>query len=222
MAATATIGATLRRLLTAPERRVFARLRTAEKIQDFLDTVPINFELDGDTTMSPRAMLKTHTAHCAEGALFAAAVLAYHGERPLLMDFQTLPSDEEHIIALFCRRGLWGAISKTNHAILRWRDPIYRTPRELAMSYAHEYYLWSGKKSLLRYSRPFNVARYAPKRWVTTDDDLEWLMHALDDSPHFALAPRRALRQRRKASPVELRMMALVEWPDPRKRRRGG
>ena len=75
--------------------------------------------------------------HCAEGAIFAAAALAYHGKPPLLMDIRALPSDQDHIITLFQERGLWGAISKTNHAILRWRDPIYLSVRELAMTYAH-------------------------------------------------------------------------------------
>ena len=128
----------LRALLTPAEHRTFARLDTPPKIQDFLDRLPANFELDGDTVMSPRRMLQTRLAHCAEGALFAAAVLAFHGRPAWLMDIRALPRDQDHIVALFKQRGHWGAISKTNHAILRWRDPIYRTPRELAMSYAHE------------------------------------------------------------------------------------
>ena len=103
-------------------------------------------------------------AHCAEAAVFAAAALAYHGRPPLLMDIRALPRDQDHIVTLFRERGLWGAISKTNHAVLRWRDPIYRSVRELAMSYAHEYCLPGGKKSMLSYSKPFSLARYAPKR----------------------------------------------------------
>jgi hypothetical protein len=211
----------LRAILSAAERRVFARLDSPQKIQAFLDRLPVNFELDGESTMSPRRMLKARTAHCSEGAIFAAAVLAYHGEPPLLMDFQALPSDEDHVITVFKERGLWGAISKTNHAVLRWRDPIYRSARELAMSYAHEYYLWSGKKSLLAYSRPFSLARYTPKRWVIEEEDLDWLLWALDSSPHVAVAPNRALQMRRRTSAVELRMLTLVEWPDPRKPKRG-
>ena len=117
----------LRALLTPAEQRVFARLDTPQKIQTFLDRLPANYELDGDTAMSPRRMLQTRIAHCAEGALFAAAVLSFHGKRAWLMDIQALPSDQDHIVALFKERGLWGAISKTNHAILRWRDPIYRS-----------------------------------------------------------------------------------------------
>jgi len=211
----------LRALLSGAERRVFDRLDSPQKIQSFLDKLPVNFEMELETAMSPRRVLKERTAHCAEGAIFAAAALAYHGRAPLLMDFQALPSDEDHVIAVFKERGLWGAISKTNHAILRWRDPIYRSPRELAMSFAHEYFLWSGKKSLLAYSRPFSIARFAPKRWVIANDDLYWVLLALDESPHEKVAPRAILRRRRRAAEVERRAMAVIEWPDPRKRRGG-
>jgi hypothetical protein len=207
----------LRALLTAAEHRSFARLDTPQKIQTFLDRLPANFELDGETAMSPRCLLKARTAHCAEAAVFATAALAYHGKPAWLMDIQALPSDQDHVIALFRERGLWGAISKTNHAILRWRDPIYASARELAMSYAHEYCLPGGKKSMLAYSRPFSLARFAPSRWVIASEDLDWLLEALDNSPHVPVAPRHAMRKRRRSSPVELRSQNLVEWPDPRK-----
>jgi hypothetical protein len=211
----------LRALLTPAERRVFARLDTPQKIQNFLDRLPVNYELDGDTVLSPRRMLQTRIAHCAEGALFAAAVLSFHGQRAWLMDIQALPSDQDHIVALFQERGLWGAISKTNHAILRWRDPIYRSPRELAMSYAHEYCLPGGKKSMLTFSRPFSLARFAPKRWVIASDNLHWLMDELDASPHVPVAPAQAMRKRRRSSRVELLAQLVLEWPDPRKRKTG-
>ena len=209
----------LRALLTPAEQRVFARLDTPHKVQDFLDRLPANFEPDGDTAMSPRRLLKARVAHCAEAAVFAAAALAYHGKRAWLMDLRALPSDQDHIVTLFRERGLWGAISKTNHAILRWRDPIYRSARELAMSYAHEYCLPGGKKSLKEYSRPFSLTRYAPARWVTAPDDLDWLLYALDVSPHVAVAPRHAMRRRRRSAPIELRAQEVVEWPVPRKRK---
>jgi len=210
----------LRALLTPAERRLFARLDTPQKIQTFIDRLPANYELDGDTVMSPRRMLRTRLAHCAEGALFAAAVLTFHGKQVWLMDLRALPADHDHVVALFRERGLWGAISKTNHAILRWRDPIYKSPRELAMSYAHEYCLPGGKKSMLAYSRPFSLARVAPKRWVIADEELHWLMDALDDSPHVPVAPPAAMHKRRRSSKVELLAQDEREWPDPRKRKR--
>jgi len=209
----------LRALLTPAEHRAFARLDTPQKIQDFLDRLPANFEPDGDTAMSPRRLLKARVAHCAEGAVFAAAVLAYHGKPAWLLDLRALPRDQDHIVTLFRERGLWGAISKTNHAILRWRDPIYRSARELAMSYAHEYCLPGGKKSLLEISRPFSLTRFAPKRWVIAPDDLDWLLYALDLSPHCPVAPPHAMRKRRRSAKVELRAQEVVEWENPHTRK---
>jgi hypothetical protein len=206
----------LRALLTPAEHKAFARLDTPQKIQTFLDRVPANFCLNGDTAMSPRTMLKARLAHCAEGAAFAAAALIYHGKKAWLVDMRALPSDQDHIITLFKVRGLWGAISKTNHAILRWRDPIYRSPRELMMSYAHEYCLSSGRKSLLEYSRPISPTRYAPHRWVTLPEDLDWLLVELDTAPHIPLAPRRVMKKLRRATPVEIEAQSILDWPDPR------
>ena len=210
----------LRALLTPAEHKVFARLDTPQRIQTFLDRLPANFGLDGDTAMSPRRVLQTRLAHCAEAAIFAAAALAYHGSAAWLIDMQALPSDQDHIVALFKERGLWGAISKTNHAILRWRDPIYRSVRELVMSYAHEYSLPGGKKSLLAYSKPFSLTRFAPRRWVIAPEDLDWLLVALDTSPHLPVAPKRVLRKRRRSTFVERRAQDVLEWPDPRKPKR--
>jgi len=216
---TPTTRKALRALLSSAEQRLFARLDTPQKLQTFIDRLPANFEPDGDTIMSPRRLMKARVAHCAEGALFAAAVLAFHGKPAWLMDIQSLPSDHDHIVTLFKERGLWGAISKTNHAILRWRDPIYRSPRELAMSYAHEYCLPGGKKSMLAFSKPFSLARFAPKRWVIATEDLDWLLEELDDSVHVPVAPPAALRSRRRMSRVELLAQEVVEWKRPRKRK---
>lgn len=209
----------LRALLTPAETRLFARLDTPQKIQTYIDRLLANFEPDGDTLMSPRRMMKARVAHCAEGAMFAAAVLAFHNHDAWLMDIRSLPSDHDHVITLFRQRGLWGAISKTNHAILRWRDPIYRTPRELAMSYAHEYCLPGGKKSMLEFSRPFSLTRFAPKRWVIAEEELHWLMDRLDEAPHIPVAPPAALRARRRSSPIELKAQEVVEWMRPRKKK---
>jgi hypothetical protein len=209
----------LRALLTPAERRVFARLDTPQKIQAYLEKLPPNFELGGETYMSPRRALKARTVHCAEAAVLAAAILIYHGQPVWLMDIRALPSDQDHIVTLFKQRGLWGAISKTNHAVLRWRDPIYRSAREVAMTYAHEYNLDFGKKSMLAYSRPFSLRRYAPRRWVIAEEDLDWLMDALDDSPHEPVAPPHALKRRRKSTRVELKSQDLTEHPVPRSRR---
>jgi hypothetical protein len=206
-------GKELRVLLSADERGVFARLGSPQKIQDFVDSLPVNFEETGDTILSPRRVLRENRAHCMEGAVFAAACFAYHDQPALVLDFQASPIDDDHVVTLFRRDRLWGAISKTNHAVLRWRDPVYRTVRELAMSYFHEYLAPNGKKTLRAVSaRPFDLRRYAPARWVTAEEDLLWLQEELDDAPHVRLVPRAILPRLRIISPLEQRAMKLVDW----------
>ncbi|MFA7309296.1 MAG: hypothetical protein WC050_00120 [Candidatus Paceibacterota bacterium] len=202
----------LKRLLSPLERRIFARLTSPQKIQDFLDTLSINFEKSGETYMSPRRTLKTKTAHCFEGALVAAVALAYHGEKPLLMDLRTEPDDEDHVVALFRRNGLWGAMSKTNHATLRYRDPVYRSPRELAMSYFHEYIDKRGRKTLREYSAPFDLRKYETDSWLTAEFELVSLVNDLDDSRHFPIVPKKNLRSLRRATQFEIRTMDATEW----------
>jgi hypothetical protein len=201
----------LRAQLTADERSVFARLSSPIKIQDFVDRVPVNLEETGETILSPRRVLRENRAHCIEGALFAAACFAYHGQPALILNFQASAIDVDHVVTLFRRDRLWGAISKTNHAVLRWRDPVYRTVRELAMSYFHEYLAPNGKKSLRAISRPFDLGRYGPARWVTAEQDLEWLQDKLNDLSHAPLLPRAIISRLRDISPLERQALTLVE-----------
>jgi hypothetical protein len=93
-------------------------------------------------------VIKNSKADCIEGAIFAAAVLEFHGQKPLVVDLRSIkkPYDYDHVVAVFQKGGFWGAISKTNHSVLRYREPIYRDIRELVMSYFHEYFLDSGVK----------------------------------------------------------------------------
>ena len=213
----------IKALLNPAEHRQLKKLSSPQKIQDFLDSLPINFELNGETYMSVRRTLRERTAHCFEGALLGALALAYHGHKPLLLDFTTTPEDECHVVALFKVNGLWGALSKTNHSILRYRDPIYRSVRELALSYFHEYLTWGGKKSLRMYSRPFDLSTYPVESWITAEADVHFLVEAIDAVRHFPIIPNKNLKQLRKASPIELRAMKIVEWKSPKKfKRRGG
>lgn len=205
----------IKKILSPAERRIFSNLNSPQKIQDFLESIPINFELKGETTYSPKQVLKRRSAHCFEGAVFAAATLAYHGHKPLLMDFATAYDDEDHTVALFKQNGLWGAISKTNHAVLRYRDPVYKTPRELAMSYFHEYFMWDGRKSLRAYSQPFNLSRFNPETWVTRDDSdhaLDCVMATLARSRYSEIAPSKAIKLLRLASEIEINALKLTEW----------
>ncbi len=136
-------------LLTPAERSIFRKLSSPQKVQDYLESLATNFELKGETYRSPRRAFRDRTAHCFEGALVAAAAFAFHGQPPLLMDFRSLPDQDDHVVAPFRQNGLWGAVSKTNHSVLRYRDPVYRDVRELAMSYFHEFYEKYRRKSLL-------------------------------------------------------------------------
>jgi hypothetical protein len=146
-----------------------------------------------------------------EGALVAALALWMHGQPPLLMDLRTSPDDVDHVVALYRRGRCWGAITKTNHAVLRYREPIYRDPRELAASYFHEYFLNDGRKTLRSYSRPYDLRRHGTA-WITREDDLWDIERALDDSPHVDLLTRSQIAALRRADPIEIRAGKLVEW----------
>ncbi|MGE0004753.1 MAG: hypothetical protein AB7S92_04105 [Parvibaculaceae bacterium] len=171
--------------LTRQEIRIFARLSAPEKIQNFITDMPSNAEPDGDTCYSVRTALRKNRCHCIEGAFIAACALMLHGSRALLMDFQAR-GDDDHVLALFRRGRFWGAISKSNSIWLRWRDPVYRTPRELAMSYFHEYIL-GPKKSLRRVSRPFDIGAYRPEDWITAEEDCWNMAGEIDRAPHVEL-----------------------------------
>jgi hypothetical protein len=199
-------------ILDTDELAVLKVLSTPQKIQDYLDSLPINFEKKGETNMSPRRVLREKKAHCMEGAMLAALALMLQGEKPLLLDLKTSAKDDDHVVALYKRNGCWGAISKTNHATLRFRDPIYKTVRELAASYFHEYFLDSnGEKTLRSHSGPFSLARYGSD-WITSEDDLWQIAIDLDSAPHFALFPKENLRFIRKADSMERSAGKLTEW----------
>jgi hypothetical protein len=161
----------LRNTFTSPERAVFRRLSTPEKIQRFMDDLGYNNERDGDTCRSPRRVLRDRTAQCMEGALFGAAALRMAGFPPLLLDLGA-ERDDDHVLAIFRIRGCWGAIAKSNYSGLRYREPVYRTLRELAMSYFEHYFNPAREKTLRNYSRPVNMARFDTLEWMTAEEDL--------------------------------------------------
>jgi hypothetical protein len=198
-------------LSSQSEFSVFKKLNSPEKIQDFLNSLPFNFEKGGDTMRSPQETLRTKKAHCLEGALLAAAILWYHGEQPLLLDLETTHKDQSHVVALFKRNGLWGAISKTNHAVLRYRDPVYTTVRELVLSYFNEYFLDTGIKTLRTYSRPFSLLTFTDD-WLTTSKSLWHIEKKLIASPHVRIAPASALNKLRRADAVEIKTGKITEW----------
>jgi len=168
------------------ERAIFRRLNTPEKIQRFLDGVPYNKEVDGETCRSPRRVLRDCTAHCMEGALFGAAALAMLGHPPLLLDLEAV-RDDDHVLAIFQRQGHWGSITKSNYSGLRYREPVYRTLRELAMSYFEHYYNLKREKTLRTYSGPVRLARFDSIHWMTAEQDLWTIPQYLTTIRHTPL-----------------------------------
>src|SRR6185369_2368927 len=202
--------------LTAAEGRVLRALRTPERIQQFIVELPANFEEDGDTLYSVRRVLRHRKAHCIEAAFTAACALWLQGEPPLVMDFFA-KGDADHVIALFKRDGCWGAISKSNHIWLRWRDPIYRTPRELAMSYFHEYVL-KERKTLRTYSGPVDLRRFPIGQWITNADDCWEVGAALTDVRHYPVATPAQIRRLTVRDEMEVRGDAMRQYEKPERR----
>lgn len=197
--------------LNKSEWQKLKKLSTPAKVQDFLNSLPFNFEKSGETHHSPRFTLKNKKAHCFEGALVAAATLWINGKKPLLLDLKTVRPDFDHVVTLFREGRYWGAISKTNHAVLRYREPVYRSVRELAMSYFHEYFLNNGKKTLRSFSKPFDLSRFGTT-WITTEENLADLAHTLDRSPHTNILSPRQVKNLRQAEKIEIKAGEIVEY----------
>jgi len=201
--------------LSRAEFAILRRLRTPEQIQSFLYGLKQNFELRGETCNSVRTVLKQRRAHCIEGAMLAACALWIHGEPPLLLDFQAV-HDFDHVVALFRRHGRWGAISKTNGIGLRWRDPVYRSLRELAMSYLHEYYNKRDRKTLRTYSLPYDLRRMAPADWVTAEDGAWDLIDQLEATRHYKLMTPAQTRSLLRRDPFEREVGNLLQYRKPK------
>ncbi len=194
------------------ELQLLRSLHTPEKIQNFLDTLPINFEKKAETCMSPRRVLETRTAHCMEGAMLAALGLRLNRQKPLVMDLKVSEGDDDHVVALFQKYGHWGAISKTNHGTLRYRDPVYRTLRELAMSYFHEYTIKNGEKIMRSYSRAVDLSRFDTRGWMIAEEDVWYVPEYIDQVRHYELLSRAQASNLRRADKMERKIGAELEW----------
>lgn len=203
--------------LTPKEMAIFARLSSPGKIQDFVTGMPSNSEPDGDTCYSVRVALRRNCCHCIEGAFIAACALMLHGMPALLMDFQA-EGDDDHVLALVRQGQFWGAISKSNSIWLRWRDPVYRSPRELAMSYFHEYIL-GPKKSLRRVSRPFDIGAYRHEDWITSEEDCWNMAGEIDRAPHVAVVSARQARRLKLRDRFETYADTIKEFAKDGKRK---
>ena len=210
--------------LTPAELRVLKGLNTPRKIQTFLHDLKQNFELDGECCRPVREVLRTRSAHCIEGAMLAAAALWLNGERPLLLDLRA-ERDYDHVVTLYRRHGCWGAFSKTNGIGLRSRDPVYRTLRELAISYFHEYTNRAHHKTLREYSLPYDLRRVDPGIWVTgtklkSRKKNAWeVAEALDAVRHFPLVGKRQLRVVTRRDPFERTVGESLQYRPPKKKK---
>ena len=207
--------------LSPAEYATLARLSTPSKIQAYLHRLRQNFELEGECCRPVREVLRTRSAHCIEGAMLAACALWIHGEPPLLLDMRA-ERDYDHVVTLFRRGGRWGALSKTNGIGLRGRDAVYRSLRELTMSYFHEYNNRAHHKTLREYSLPYDLRRLDPGIWVTGEKLKDrrknaWqVSDALDDLRHFRLLGPRGERAVTRRDPFERRLGAMLQYRRPR------
>src|SRR2546422_3915381 len=176
-----------------------------------MDAIPYMFGSEGPTFRSPRRLLRYRPPNCIEGAVLAAAALRVQGDPPLIMDL-TAVRDEDHVIAVFRRRGLWGAIGTSKFTGLRYREPVYRTLRELAMSYFEHYYNLAGERTLRGHGRPVNLARFDGLRWMTAEADLWPIAEHLERIPHVALLPPGVGRQLTRLD-ARLKAAGLLHHP---------
>jgi hypothetical protein len=170
---------------TPDELAVFSTLATPAKIQAFLDGMPYSEE---EIYRCPRQVLSDHKAHCFDGALFAAAALRYIGFPPLVLDMLPIPSrDDDHMLALYKTNGYWGAVAKSNFVGLRYREPIYRTLRELVLTYFEDFYNTAGEKTLRAYTVPLNLQVYDRFNWMASDASMMVIAHRLEKLRRYTL-----------------------------------
>ena len=189
-----------------------AGLRTPQRIQDLVNAIPWNTEADGPTARSGAGVLEAGVAHCIEAAFVAACGLWLAGEPPLLMDMAAARGDVDHVVALFRRDGHWGAISKSNSPFLRYRDPIHRSLRELAISFFPQY-VRKRRKTLRSYSLPIDLRRHDPALWVSHDGFSSELVDALTAARHFPILPQEMDRCLRPIDEIEERSNTLRDHP---------
>jgi len=192
------------------EKKAIDMLDSPWKVQQFLDSIEYN---PNSESRSPRLVLETGRAHCFEGALFAAACLRNMGHPPLLVDLRAV-NDDDHVIAVFRERGLWGAVAKSNFTTLRYREPVYRSLRELSMSYFDLYFNTLGEKTLRAYSRPLDLSRYDGDDWMTAVSSLEYIGDELDRIIHYPLVDDVSISALSPASPILLESGLLGSKPE--------
>ncbi len=175
---------------TKRELVLLDKINTPKKIQLYLNRLGYDPQ---PGTASPRWVMKERKANCFEGALFAAAALRRIGHPPLLVDMRAV-NDDDHVLAVFRRNGAWGCVAKSNYTVLRFREPVYRSVRELMMSYFDVFFNPIGEKTLREYSVPFDLRRFDKDEWMTTDKDVSYIGDALDRARHYKVMTTRQIR----------------------------
>jgi hypothetical protein len=176
---------------TSAELRQLRRLRDPHGIQRFLDSLPYHL---ADTAWSPRVVLRERSAHCLEGAIFAAAALRANGYPPLIVDLEA-ERDTDHVIAVYRVDGHWGAVAKSNFTSCRYREPVYRSLRELALSYFNTYFNLRRERTLRTFSRPVNLARFDHLEWMTTEKPIWFIVEYLFEIYHHRLLESRMAKR---------------------------
>lgn len=174
---------------TPGELRALKRLSTPHKVQAFIDSLPYHL---ANTAWSPRRVLAERTVHCLEGAIFAAAAIRVNGRPPLLLDLEA-ENDTDHVLCVFREGGCWGAIAASNYAGCRFREPVYRSLRELAMSYFEGYFNLRRERTLRTFSRPQDLSRFDARSWMTREDDVWFIAEHLCEIPHTPLLTKRQI-----------------------------
>jgi len=187
---------------TRNEYSILSKLNTLARIQDYIDHLDYNLEKLGETCYSPRTVLAKQQANCIEGAIFAAAVLRVQGHPPLILDLTSV-RDDDHVLAVVKQDGYWGALSKSKYSGLSFREPIYRTIRELALSYFECYFNFDGEKTLRGYSRPVNLARFDKFGWMTSAENLFYIPEYLGlQVAHTEFLTKKMIHNLRPVTPL--------------------
>ena len=195
---------------TKEELDLFRSLDNQDKIQAFLDSVDYNPSYE---CRSPRWVIKRRKAHCFEGAIFAAAALQFLGYKPLLIDMKSF-NDDDHVLAVYKEDGHWGSVAKSNFTTLRSREPVYRSIRELIMSYFDFYFNTNGEKTMRSYSMPLDLSIFDSKKWSTTDEDLEYIGDKLESIHHYPVVTEKMLRKLYIVSPAILKAGLMGSNPE--------
>lgn len=177
------------------EKKFLLSLNSHEKIQSYLDQLTYNPDY---TAASPRYVMMTNSGHCFEGCLFAAAALELRGYKPLVVNLKA-HHDDYHAVTVYQTKTGWGSFSKSNTTLLRGRSPVYRSVRELIMSYFDFYFNVKGELSLHAYTHPINLNQFNHLEWRTSPDDLIGIAMEIAEKPHLDLL---ALKDLKTLKPV--------------------